>query len=86
MPKINQKQNGIGVTLGSGRSYPCLGERIERGSEKGKKEKLSIFPKFGLFFHDAAGAFFTWTVADTLGRAACVLGEAYSVSPRICLG
>lgn len=29
MGKINQKQNGSGVTFGSGRSYLCLEERIE---------------------------------------------------------
>lgn len=40
MGKINQKQNGNGVTLGSGRSYLCLGERIEWGDrKKEKKEK-----------------------------------------------
>lgn len=62
MGKINQKQNGNGVTRGSGRSYLCLEERIEkkrkekkrgatrekgkRRKKKGEKRKLSIFPKF----------------------------------------
>lgn len=41
MGKINQKQNGSGVTFGSGRSYLCLEERIEweRGEGGGQKEK-----------------------------------------------
>lgn len=41
MGKINQKQNGNGVTLGSGRSYLCLEERIEWGEGKkgGKKRR-----------------------------------------------
>lgn len=39
MGKINQKQNGNGVTLGSGRSYLCLEERIEWGERGGKRRK-----------------------------------------------
>lgn len=37
MGKINQKQNGNGVTRGSGRSYLCLEERIEKKRKEKKR-------------------------------------------------
>lgn len=60
MGKINQKQNGNGVTAGSGRSYLCLGElrggpRKKKKEKARKKRKLSIFPKFGLLFLPCRG-------------------------------
>lgn len=45
MGKINQKQHRNGVTLGSERSYRCLGGE-QKGGEKKKKIKPSIFPNF----------------------------------------
>lgn len=92
MGKINQKQNGSGVTFGSGRSYLCLEERIEwegvGGSEnkeeekKREKRKLSIFPKFGLLFLHAE-ALLTWTVWMSFVKSCCIFqGHRYSVAPR----
>lgn len=70
MGKINQKQNGSGVTFGSGRSYLCLEERIEwergegGGQEKERSEKKKAFniSEVWPLVSPCREALLTWTV------------------------
>lgn len=68
MGKINQKQNGSGVTFGSGRSYLCLEERIEwvgvgvgmggvGGPENKEEEKKKREKKSFQYFRSLASCF-----------------------------
>lgn len=102
MGKINQKQNGNGVTRGSGRSYLCLEERIEkkrkekkrgatgekgeRRKKKERKESFQYFRSFGLLFLHAE-ALLTWTVWMSFVKSCCISqGRGYSVAPRTWRG